>query len=163
MPALLKLAERAVDTLAVALFLAMFAAICAQVVMRYVFNNPLVWSDEAAQYLFVWIAFLGWVIAARRRSHIAITMVVDRLPPGAAQALRLAAQCAVLGFAAILFWNGTQITADNLDVQMTSMNLGYWMVYLATPLAALFIAIYAVRDIVALLRGRALDGREKLP
>ena len=62
---------------------------------RYFLGDPLTWSDELARYLFVWCAFLGWIIAARRRSHLAID---DRcrsaLPPraqrGAARARRRA-------------------------------------------------------------------------
>ena len=41
----------------------MFLCVFAQVVLRYGFDSPLVWSDELARYLFVWCAFLGWVIA----------------------------------------------------------------------------------------------------
>ena len=41
----------------------MFLCVFVQVVLRYVFDRPLVWSDELARYLFVWCAFLGWVIA----------------------------------------------------------------------------------------------------
>jgi TRAP-type C4-dicarboxylate transport system permease small subunit len=162
MPAILKHAERALDALAVVLFLAMFAAILAQVFMRYVLNAPLVWTDELAQYLFVWVAFLGWALAARRRAHIAITMVTDRLPAPARLALQLFWLLALLGFAAVLLWNGVAITQDNLDVQMTSMQFGYWLVYLVVPLTALCLALYALRDIVVLLRHGRVDRKETL-
>ena len=52
----------------------MFACVLGQVVFRYFLGEPLVWSDELARYLFVWASFLGWIIAARRRSHLAIDM-----------------------------------------------------------------------------------------
>ena len=158
----LKRAERALDVLAVVLFLAMFVAILAQVLMRYVFNAPLVWTDELAQYLFVWVAFLGWALAARRRSHIGITMFTDRLPRPARVAVQLLWLIAVLGFAAVLLRNGIAITQDNLDVQMTSMQFGYWLVYLVVPLTALCLAAYALRDIVELLRRGAIDSKETL-
>ena len=67
-----RVAERAVDALAIVTFAGMFACVLGQVVFRYFLGDPLTWSDELARYLFVWCAFLGWVIAARRRSHLAI-------------------------------------------------------------------------------------------
>ena len=39
------------------------------------------WSEELARYLFIWVAFLGWVVATERRSHIAITQFSERASP----------------------------------------------------------------------------------
>ena len=57
---LARAATRVVDALAIASFTGMFLCVLGQVVLRYVFDRPLVWSDELARYLFVWCAFLGW-------------------------------------------------------------------------------------------------------
>ena len=73
-----KLAEKALDTLTVVLFSVMFAVIIVQIVLRYVFNAPLVWTDEAASYLFVWVAFLGWAMATRKRVHIGFLADADQ-------------------------------------------------------------------------------------
>src|SRR6266576_990287 len=101
-PALLKQAERALDALTVVLFSLMFAMIVCQSVLRYVFNQPLVWTDEAAQYCFVWISFLGWTMAARKRIHIGINVVADRLPAAARRTLHALWCVAGVGFAAVL-------------------------------------------------------------
>ena len=42
----------------------------AGVISRYVFRNPLVWSDELAAILFLWLAMLGAVVAFRRGEHM---------------------------------------------------------------------------------------------
>ena len=76
--AALRLAERAIDAAAIATFAGIFLCVLAQVVFRYVFNAPLTWSEELARYLFIWCAFLGWTIASRRRSHLAMTFVAGR-------------------------------------------------------------------------------------
>src|SRR5678816_1188047 len=77
---LLRLVERIIDAAAIAAFSGIFLCVIAQVVLRYLFNNPLTWSEELARYLFIWCAFLGWLVASRRHSHLAMTFVVDRLP-----------------------------------------------------------------------------------
>jgi TRAP-type C4-dicarboxylate transport system permease small subunit len=150
----LRLAERTLDAVAVVVFLAMFGAICVQVLLRYVFNAPLVWSDEFAQYCFVWIAFIGVVRAARHRTHIGITALIERLPAGVARLLRLVWQLAAIGFAGLLLWYGYAIIVQNLTVTMTSMPLPYWPVYAIVPVAAVFLIAYAVRDARDIVSGR---------
>lgn len=81
MQRLMRVATFVVDALAVASFTGMFLCVLVQVVLRYGFDRPLVWSDELARYLFVWCAFLGWIVAARRRSHLAIGVLADRCRP----------------------------------------------------------------------------------
>jgi tripartite ATP-independent transporter DctM subunit len=53
------------------------------VVARYVFNRPLVWSDELASVLFLWLAMSGAVIALRRGEHMKLTAIVKYAGPRA--------------------------------------------------------------------------------
>jgi TRAP-type C4-dicarboxylate transport system permease small subunit len=152
-PALFTRAERALDFLAVLLFLLMFGVIVLQITLRYVFNHPLVWTDELAQYLFVWVSFLGWTMAMRKRIHIGINVVADRLPPGARRALHALWCFATIVFASILLFVGAAITYRNGDVQMVSLDFAFWPVYLAVPTAALFLIVYGIRDLIEIVRG----------
>ncbi len=54
----------------------------AGVTARYVFHRPLVWSDELASALFLWLAMFGAVIALRRSEHMRLTAFVNLAPPG---------------------------------------------------------------------------------
>ncbi len=75
----------------------------AGVVSRYVVNSPLVWSDELASILFLWLAMLGSVIALSRAAHMRLTALVAGLPPRRqAQAEILAAGAALLFLAVLL-------------------------------------------------------------
>ncbi|HEV3158277.1 MAG TPA: TRAP transporter large permease subunit [Candidatus Baltobacteraceae bacterium] len=53
----------------------------AGVIARYAFNRPLLWSDELAAGLFLWLALLGSVIALRRGEHMRMTALVNRCTP----------------------------------------------------------------------------------
>jgi TRAP-type C4-dicarboxylate transport system permease small subunit len=149
---LAKLAERALDALTVVLFSLMFGVIVGQIVLRYVFNQPLVWTDEAASYLFVWVSFLGWTMAARKRIHIGINVVADRLPPAGRRALHALWCVAGVGFALVLAVVGVIIAYRNGDVRMVSIDFAFWPVYLAVPVAALFLIAYALRDLRQIAR-----------
>ena len=158
MTALSRLAMRAVDTLAIATFAGMFACVIAQVVFRYFLGNPLTWSDELARYLFIWCAFLGWIVAARRRTHLGVDVVATRLPPRGAAALRLAGALAAIAFAAVLAFYGVRVAARNLDVETTTLFFTMGVVYAIVPLAATAVALHAAVDAaraIAALAGRA--------
>ncbi len=53
----------------------------AGVVSRYVFNSPLMWTDELANFLFLWLAMLGAVVAFRRDGHMRLTTFINSLSP----------------------------------------------------------------------------------
>ena len=55
----------------------------ANVIARYVFNRPLVWGDELASILFVWLCVLGAVLAMRRNEHMRLTALISRMSPRA--------------------------------------------------------------------------------
>ena len=50
------------------------------VAARYVFHTPLIWSDELASIVFLWLAMFGAAIALQRGSHMRLSYLVDRLP-----------------------------------------------------------------------------------
>jgi TRAP-type C4-dicarboxylate transport system permease small subunit len=151
MTALARLTARAIDWLAIATFAGMFACVLGQVVFRYFLGSPLVWSDELARYLFVWCAFLGWVIAARKRSHLAVSIGHDRLPRPARALVALAGALASAAFAALLVFYGWRIAARNLDVSTTTLFFTFGVVYAIVPPAAALVALHALADAKAAL------------
>jgi tripartite ATP-independent transporter DctM subunit len=70
-----------VEPLAALLVIVEVAILSAGVFTRYVLGNPLVWSDELATIVFLWLAMLGAVVAYRRGEHISLSVLVRRSPP----------------------------------------------------------------------------------
>lgn len=70
-----------VEVCAAALLMMEIVVMFAGVVCRYVLHQPLVWSDELAGILFLWLAMLGAVLALRRGEHMRMTALVSRLSP----------------------------------------------------------------------------------
>lgn len=71
------------DGLAVAMFALLFVIVVAQVVARYVFNQPFGWSAELASVAFIWVIFwvVSFVLPIRR--HVVFDIVYQSLSPGA--------------------------------------------------------------------------------
>lgn len=72
--------------------------LAAGVTARYVFHAPLVWSDELASILFLWLSMLGSVVALRRGEHMRMTGLVSRVSPGTRALLEALAITASIAF-----------------------------------------------------------------
>ena len=146
MPFLARVAARILDALAVVTFTGMFLCVIVQVVLRYFFGDPTTWSDELARYLFVWCSFIGWVIAARKRSHLGIALVAERSPPRVKAAIELVGALASVAFAGVLLYYGLQITSRNADVDTVTLFFTFGVVYAIVPVAALAVGALALAD-----------------
>ena len=148
-----RVAERAIDWAAIIVFSGIFACMFVQVILRYAFDSPLTWSEELARYLMIWCAFLGWVIASRHDTHLAMTFVVDKAPRRTRAAVRIAIEAATLLFAWVLGRRGLQLAIDSWDIENVAVPFNLGVVYLIEPIAAIAIALYAGVNLVVALRG----------
>ena len=72
---------RVAEFIGALLVLAETCILFAGVVSRYVFNSPIMWTDELATFLFLWLAMLGAVVALRRDGHMRLTTFVNWVGP----------------------------------------------------------------------------------
>jgi tripartite ATP-independent transporter DctM subunit len=71
---------RIVEVLAVLCLAADFVVLFLGVVSRYVFNHPIVWGEEVASILFLWLGMLGAVVALAKGEHMALSTIVETIP-----------------------------------------------------------------------------------
>src|ERR1700726_4955016 len=87
-----------VEIPAAMLVVAEIVILFAGVVARYGLRQPLIWSDELASILFLWLAMLGAAVAFRRSEHMRMTAVVASASPAVRAWLDVVATCAALAF-----------------------------------------------------------------
>lgn len=139
-----KLVDRILDAFAVTLFLIIFMVVLLQVFMRYMLGSPLVWSEELARYLFIWVSFLGWVFATRSGTHIRIGAFTDALPASLRKSIGVFNFLLIVVFALVLAYYGLIMVRKNLDVPTITLFFSYAVVYAAVPFSTLLIVFYAV-------------------
>ncbi len=119
--------QRALGTLievpAALLVLAEVLILLAGVASRYLLQQPLVWSDELASILFLWLAMLGAVVAFRRGEHMRMTAVVGKLAPRARAVLDLVASAAAIAFLAFVVHPAIEFAQDEAFVTTPAMGL----------------------------------------
>ena len=133
-----------VELAAGALVVAEIVILFSGVIARYVFNHPLVWSDELASIVFLWQAMLGAVIALRRDEHMRMTALVGALPPRAQAGLDAFATCAALTFLALIAWPAFDYAIEELDITTPALEITNAWRAAALPCGTVLMALFAL-------------------
>lgn len=97
------------------------------VVARYVFHQPLIWSDELAVMLLLWLAILGATVALRRGDHLRLTVLVQSASPPWRDAMETTSAVLAILFAVILIWFGLDYVADEAFLRTPALQVsGAW-------------------------------------
>ena len=106
MKKLIKALNKTEEVVLVAMFALMVAIIFIQVIMRYVFQNSLYWSEELGKFLFIWISWLGISIGEKRGEHIKITLIVDKFSNKAQYIANIISEIIVIAICAVTVYYG---------------------------------------------------------
>jgi tripartite ATP-independent transporter DctM subunit len=134
----------AVEILAAMLVAAEIIILFSGVVARYVLNHPLIWSDELASILFLWLAMLGAVIAFRRDEHMRMTAAVGSLPSQTRATFDLFATCAALAFLLLIAWPAYQYAQEETFITTPALNLNNAWRAAALPSGIALMALFAL-------------------
>ena len=93
------------------------------VIWRYVLHTPLVWSDELASILFLWLAMLGSIVALRRGEHMRMTAIVGKLSRHRRAFLDLIAIAAALAFLLFVVHPAYEFAQDEMFVTTPSLEI----------------------------------------
>lgn len=113
----------AIELAAAALIAAEIVILLAGVVARYFFAAPLVWTDELASLLFLWLACLGAVVALRRGEHMRMTALVARASPALRGLLDTVGVAAAFAMLLLLLHPAYEYAADELAVTTPALEI----------------------------------------
>ncbi|MDX6749831.1 TRAP transporter small permease [Geminicoccaceae bacterium 1502E] len=126
---------------------AMTVAIIVNVFFRYVLGAPLAWPPELARYLMVAVTLLASSLALREGAHVAVTILVERLPLAVQLVVRLAGLVLVGVFLAVVLWQGAILTFVEGPMQTApSLGISMLLAFLPLPLGAVLMLIELVRE-----------------
>jgi len=114
------------------------------VVARYGFDHPLVWSDELASMLFLWLAMLGAVIAFRRDEHMRMTAGVTMLPAPRRAMFDAFATGAALAFLLLLIRPAFNFAVDDLAITTPALEITDAWRAAALPAGVALMIVFAV-------------------
>lgn len=142
------------------------ALICWAVAMRYFFNAPQSWTDEAGGWLVVAMVMLAVAEAQRRGENIGVDWLVDRWTGARRRAVIGLGALSVLVVAIVLIVEGRQMVDETLLYGIKSNALPdapLWAVQALIPIGAALLLLVAVAQIAASFAGREPAGYEQKP
>ncbi len=103
----------------------------ANVILRYFFNLGLTWAEEASRYLFIWLIFLGAIVAYQENVHLGVDTLVNRLSVKSKRILFIVNNIILvitMGLCVHGTWKMTVLTADQVS---SSMQIPMSLVYVS--------------------------------
>jgi tripartite ATP-independent transporter DctM subunit len=137
-----------VEIAAAGLVVAEIAILFGGVISRYVFDRPLVWSDELASTLFLWLAMLGAVIAFRRNEHMRMTACVGMLDAPWRAMLDSFATSASLVFLVLIARPAYQFAYDELPITTPALQITDAWRAAALPAGIAFMIVFALLRLI---------------
>jgi tripartite ATP-independent transporter DctM subunit len=145
-----RLLQHLVQIPAALLVVAEIGVLLAGVIARYVFHSPLVWSDELASMLFLWLAMLGAVVALQRGEHMRMTAITSKVGPATRAFLDLLAAAAALAFLLLVVTPAVNNAADQAYITTPALEIAD--VWRAAALPTGFVLMITI-SLLRLLQG----------
>ena len=116
---------------------------------RYLFQKPIIWTDELAGILFLWLAMLGAVLAFQRAEHMRMTAIIGMLKPRARAFLDVLAIAAPLAFLVLVLHPAYEFAADEIAVTTPALDISNVWRASALPIGLGLMTLFAVLRLVS--------------
>ena len=127
---------------------------------RYVMDDQAKWTEELARFLLIWVSLLGGAVAFGEKAHLGVDYFVGKFDDTSRKFITIFGQLIVLFFAVSIFIvGGVRVVSETLMIGQTTPALGLdkGHVYLAIPIAGVFIILFTVEQILETLLGGATE------
>ena len=125
--------RHAVEWPAAALVIAEVALLFVSIIARGVFHKPIIWADELASILFLWLAMFGTVIAVQRSEHMRLTFFISTLSPRGQDWVKALSAGAVTLFFAVILYPALDYVEDQAFVETPALGWSGMVRALAIP------------------------------
>jgi TRAP-type C4-dicarboxylate transport system permease small subunit len=133
-----------------------------QIIMRYIVNSSLSWSEEFSRYCFVWTTFLSIGYSIKKGIILRMDIVVHFLPKIWQKAIEVVLQVIVLAFFGYLFLNSFKVVKNIYLSGQTSPAMGVPMffIYSSTVVGFFFAILRGIQSIASMIK--LLGGQDHL-
>jgi TRAP-type C4-dicarboxylate transport system permease small subunit len=152
-----KILFKAAEAMLAALLLGMVIMVFGNVVLRYVFNSGITVSEELSRFFFVWLTFVGAVVAMHDGTHLGMDSFVNRLPRRGKLVCLTLCQVLVLLCCAMLFWGTWRQHEVNATTMAPVTGISMIWVFGMGYVTSVLIAVHALHKLWRIGTGRIAD------
>lgn len=135
----------------------MVVLVFGNVVMRYGFNSGITLSEELSRWLFVWMTFMGAIVALREHGHLGTDMLVGKLGPAGKKFCLALSYVAMLFICWLLFNGAYQQAVINLDSTSAVMEVSMAWIYAPGVVFAVLGGLILLTEFLRFLTGKMRD------
>ena len=135
------------ELLLAALIAVLVVFLTASVISRYVFDVGIVWSDELARVLFIWVVYIGFAVGLRHRGNIAVDWLVEKLSPRWKLRVHVVQDIVILLFCLFFTWQSVATLRFSFIQRLPALQVRIAWLYAAVLVAAVLMTIYAVANV----------------
>ncbi len=154
MQTLISLFFRFLELLIVVAMVAMVGMVFGNVVLRYGFNSGIDISEEMSRYCFIWLTYIGAMVAMRDRSHVGVDMVIRLLPRAGRKVCLFLSESLMLTINVLFFigtWKMHELQVTNFSVVV---GLSMIWIYGIGYVVSVVMGLMNLHVLLQLLRGR---------
>ncbi|QRG70771.1 TRAP transporter small permease [Brevibacillus choshinensis] len=124
------------------------------VVLRYLFNSGITWSEEMSRFLFIWLIFLGAIGALKDNEHLGVDMLVKKLSPIMKKVVFAVTNGLVLYVLWLVLDGSWKMTLINMDSKAPATGLPLGYVYGIGIVMSICMALVILTKLYRVLFGR---------
>lgn len=134
---------------------AMLITVILQVLMRELFDFPLVGAEEFVRYLMIWIVLFPLAFTLREGGHIAMVELRDMLPKPLRNGLSFTSDVCSLVVFAIVSWSSMSVIIENPNNTTATLQIPFWLFFLPNLLGFLLLTL----GYLLILKGRVTNSK----
>ena len=135
----------------------MVVLVFGNVIMRYGFNSGITVSEELSRWLFVWMTFLGAIVAMKEGAHLGSDTLVSRLPLAGKKLFFVLGHGLMLFVCWLLFKGSYDQTLINLETTSAVMEVSMAWIYAPGVVFAVLGGLILLTELLRLLTGQMRD------
>lgn len=127
------------------------------VVLRYFFNSGLTWAEEVSRFLFIWLIFLGSIVAFKDNEHLGVDTMVQKLSIKGRKVLFIVNCLIILATFAMVLVGSWQLTMLNVDQSSPAIGLPYAYVYSSGVVVSIGFGLITAKNLYLMITGKIRD------
>ena len=124
------------------MFITMVSLGILQVFCRYALKISLSFTEELGRFLFIWVTFLGTVLALKKNKHVNMELLVLQFPKKLQEIIKYLVFAVTMGTYGVLIYSGLFIVGKTMKQTSAAMNMPMGIVYAAVPISVVIMVIF---------------------
>ena len=127
------------------------------VVLRYLFNSGITWSEEMSRYLFIWLTFLGAIGAFKNKEHLGVDMLIKRLPTKMKKVVIVVSDLLILFVLYLVLDGSWKMTLINIDSKAPATGMPLAFIYGTGILVSVSMGIMTIYNLYQVIFNKIKD------